>query len=74
MARRPRSAATDSVRFEPLPRNLDEALDAFTADDVLVDAFDHQLVSRLVDGRRAEVEEYRGVVTGWERDRYLDEP
>jgi glutamine synthetase len=67
-------AATDSVRFEPLPRNLDEALNAFLADDVLVDAFDHQLVSRLVDGRRAEVEEYRGVVTGWERDRYLDEP
>ena len=67
-------AATDSVRFEPLPRNLDDALDAFLADDVLVDAFDHQLVSRLVDGRRAEAEEYRGVVTGWERDRYLDEP
>ncbi|HKN38898.1 MAG TPA: type I glutamate--ammonia ligase, partial [Acidimicrobiia bacterium] len=67
-------AATDSVRFEPLPRNLDEALDAFLADDVLVDAFDHQLVSRLVDGRRAEVDEYRGLVTGWERERYLDEP
>ena len=67
-------AATDSVRIEPLPRNLDEALDAFLADDVLVDAFDHQLVSRLVDGRRAEVDEYRGLVTGWERERYLDEP
>lgn len=67
-------AATDSVRFEPLPRSLDEALDALVADDVLVDAFDHQLVSRLVDGRRAETEEYRGIVTGWERDRYLDEP
>jgi glutamine synthetase len=66
-------AATDSIRFEPLPRSLDEALDAFLADDVLVDALDHQLVSRLVDGRRAEVEEYRGVVTDWERDRYLDE-
>jgi glutamine synthetase len=67
-------AASDSVRFEPLPRNLDDALDALMADDVLVDAFDHQLVSRLVDGRRAEVEEYRGLVTDWERDRYLDEP
>ena len=67
-------AATDSIRFEPLPRNLDEALDAFLADDVLVDAFDHQLVSRLVDGRRAEVDEYRGLATGWERERYLDEP
>jgi glutamine synthetase len=66
-------AATDSVRFEPLPRNLDDALDAFMADDVLVDAFDHALVSRLVDGRRAEIEEYGGVVTSWERDRYLDE-
>jgi glutamine synthetase len=62
-----------SVRFEPLPRSLDEALDALVGDDVLVDAFDGELLNRLVDARRAEAEQYRAYVTGWERDRYLDE-
>ena len=59
--------------LEPLPRSLDDALDALLADDVLVDTFDDQLLARLVDGRRAEAEAYRGLVTTWERDRYLEE-
>jgi len=59
-------------RPEPLPRDLHAALDALTADDVLVDAFDHQLLARLLDGRRAEAEEYRGLVSDWEREQYLD--
>jgi glutamine synthetase len=61
-----------SLRVELLPRDLDAALDALLDDDVLVDTFDSQLVSRLVDGRRAEADAYRGHVTGWERDAYLD--
>ena len=36
----------------PLPRDLEEALSALQNDDVLVDAFDAQLLSRLLDGRR----------------------
>jgi glutamine synthetase len=55
-----------------LPRDLDGALDALMADDVLVDAFDSRLLSRLVDGRRAEADEFRTQVTRWEVDRYLD--
>ena len=66
-------AGSDSVRFEPLPRDLDDALDALMADDVLVDSLDRQLLGRLVDGRRAEAQAYRTQVTGWELDRYLDE-
>ncbi len=66
-------AASDSARFEPLPRDLDDALDALLADDVLVDAFDQQLLSQLVDGRRAEAAAYRMQVTPWELDRYLNE-
>ena len=62
-----------SVKFDPLPRDLDDALDRLLADDVLVDAFDRQLLSRLVDGRRAEAAEYRSQVTGWEFQRYVDE-
>jgi glutamine synthetase len=60
-------------RFEPLPRNLDEALDALSADDLLTDAFDPILVSNLVNGRRRELEQFRTHVTSWERDRYLHE-
>jgi glutamine synthetase len=66
-------ATVASMQLRPLPRDLDEALDALLADDVLVDAFDSRLLSRLVDGRRAEAEQFRSHVTGWEVDRYLDE-
>jgi glutamine synthetase len=66
-----RAGAT--TRYAPLPRDLDDALDALLADDVLVDAFDSQLLARLVDGRRAEAEDYRAHVTRWELDRYLDD-
>ena len=66
-------AAATTIQVRPLPRDLDGALDALLADDVLVDAFDSRLLSRLVDGRRAEAEDYRAQVTAWEIDRYLDE-
>jgi glutamine synthetase len=66
-------AGSDSSRIESLPRGLDEALDALLADDVLVDTFQDQLLSLLVDGRRAEVVAYETQITGWEIDRYLDE-
>jgi glutamine synthetase len=61
------------MRAELLPRDLEEALDSLLADDVLVDAFDPQLLVRLVDGRRAEAAEYGQQVTPWEIDRYLEE-
>ena len=67
----PATSATMAVHA--LPRDLDQALDALMADDVLVDAFDSRLLSRLVDGRRAEAEAYRAQVTPWEVERYLDE-
>lgn len=66
-------AGSDSARFESLPRTLDGALDALLADDILVDTFQDQLLSLLVDGRRAEVVAYETQITGWELDRYLDE-
>jgi glutamine synthetase len=62
----------DAIRFDPLPRDIDSALDALMADDVLVDTFDPQLLARLVDGRRTEAEAYRSHVTSWEQDVYLD--
>ena len=62
-----------SMQLQPLPRDLDGALDALLADDVLVDAFDSRLLDRLVEGRRAEAQAYRAQVTAWEVERYLDE-
>lgn len=67
-------ASSTSIQSHPLPRDLDDALDALLIDDVLVDTFDSRLLSRLVDGRRAEAEAYRAQVTPWEVERYLDEP
>jgi len=66
-------AAVDSSRAEPLPRDLEESLSALQNDDVLVDAFDPLLLSRLVDGRRAEASEYGEQVTPWEIDMYLED-
>ena len=66
-------AAIDSARAELLPRDLDEALDSLLMDDVMVDAFEPQLLRLLVDGRRAEAAAYSEQVTPWEVERYLDE-
>jgi glutamine synthetase len=57
----------ESQRFQPLPRDLDEALDSLLADDHLVDAIDSAILTRLIDGRRAETEEFRTHVSDWER-------
>jgi len=65
-------AGGEAVRYRPLPRSLDEALDALLEDDVFADAFDHRLLGHLVDGRRGEAEAYRAHVSPWELDRYLD--
>jgi glutamine synthetase len=66
-------ALVERVRYEPLPRSLDEALDALLEDDAFADAFDRRLLSNLVDGRRGESESFRAQVTTWELERYLDE-
>jgi glutamine synthetase len=64
---------TTTQRLALLPRSLDEALDALQADDVVVDTFDSMLLSRLIDGRRVEAEDFRATVSAWERDRYSNE-
>lgn len=63
-------ASVDSAHTDRLPRDLEEALSALQNDDVLVDAFDAQLLARLFDGRLAEAAEYRSQVTPWEIERY----
>ncbi|MHB8262703.1 MAG: glutamine synthetase family protein [Acidimicrobiales bacterium] len=55
-----------------LPRNLDEALDALLDDEVLCDAFDDRLLSRLVEGSRTEMEAANAKVGSTELLSYLE--
>ena len=55
-----------------LPDNLKDAIDACADDDVVGDALGDNLADRFLDAKRAEWREYRGQVTGWELERYLE--
>ncbi len=55
-----------------LPDNLRDAVDACAGDAVVRDALGDNLTDRLLDAKRAEWRDYRGQVTGWELERYLD--
>lgn len=55
-----------------LPDNLKDAVDACAADEVVRDALGDNLADRFLDAKRAEWREYRGQVTGWELERYLE--
>ncbi|MDQ6848283.1 MAG: type I glutamate--ammonia ligase [Candidatus Dormibacteraeota bacterium] len=55
-----------------LPDNLKDAVDACADDDVVRDALGDNLTDRFLDAKRAEWREYRGQVTGWELERYLE--
>jgi glutamine synthetase len=64
----------EAVRYAPLPRNLDEALDALSAADVVVDALGSTLVNRFITVGRGELESFRAHVTTWEIERYDRRP
>ncbi|MBV8196171.1 MAG: type I glutamate--ammonia ligase [Candidatus Dormibacteraeota bacterium] len=55
-----------------LPDNLRDAVDALEADDVVMDALGEHLAERFIDAKRLEWREYRGQVTPWEVDQYLE--
>ena len=55
-----------------LPDNLKDAIDALEADDVVMDALGEHLAERFIDAKRLEWREYRGMVTPWELDKYLE--
>jgi glutamine synthetase len=55
-----------------LPDNLDDALDALQADEIVMDALGDHLAERFVEAKRLEWQEYRGLVTPWELQRYLE--
>ncbi|MHB8717670.1 MAG: glutamine synthetase family protein [Candidatus Dormibacteria bacterium] len=55
-----------------LPDNLKDAVDACAADEVVRDALGETLTERFLEAKRAEWRDYRGQVTAWERERYLE--
>jgi glutamine synthetase len=55
-----------------LPGTLGEALDELEKDDVIGAALGDHILSRFLDAKREEWDEYRMQVTQWELDRYLE--
>jgi glutamine synthetase len=55
-----------------LPDNLRDALDALESDAVILEALGDHLAERFIEAKRLEWGEYRGQVTPWEVERYLE--
>lgn len=55
-----------------LPRSLMEALDALAVDTLFADRFGEDVVSWLIELKRAEVGRYLATVTDWEQREYFD--
>jgi glutamine synthetase len=69
--------AMDAARIKEkgireLPGTLGEAIDELEHDEVVCAALGDHVVSRFIDAKREEWNEYRMQVTSWEVDRYLD--
>jgi glutamine synthetase len=55
-----------------LPQNLNEAIDAFEADDVVRGSIGEALAKEFIELKRMEWIEYSRHVSDWERKRYLE--
>jgi len=63
--------ADPDVIGDPLPRSLDDALDALEADDVLKAAIGPEIVDTFLAMKRFETDRYRAWVSDWDLDEYL---
>jgi glutamine synthetase len=59
--------------IQELPGTLAEAVDELERDPVIGEALGEHILSRFVESRRADWDEYRTQVTQWEVERYLDD-
>jgi glutamine synthetase len=59
------------VQAQRLPRNLLEAIEAFSADPLTAEVFHSEFISAYVAMKLEEWEAYHSRVTEWERDTYL---
>ena len=55
-----------------LPGTLGEAIDELESDPVIGEALGDHVLAHYIAAKRAEWDEYRTQVTGWELDRYLE--
>lgn len=60
------------VKAQPLPKNLEKALDNLEASDVAKEYFGQDFIDLFITLGRHEVAQYETAVTDWERDRYLE--
>lgn len=60
----------ESVRFEPLPKTLAAAIDAFAQDEVVRTALGKDLSQLLIDYKSDEWARFCAAVTDWEKERY----
>ena len=58
--------------IDTLPGNLEQAVDALEADEVVQDALGEHVAEKFVEAKRAEFADYRVDVSDWELDRYLE--
>ncbi|MFB6263324.1 MAG: type I glutamate--ammonia ligase [Bradymonadaceae bacterium] len=65
------AAKRESLGIETLPNNLNQAIDALERDEVILDALGPHIADKFVEAKRAEWNEYKPVVTDWERENYL---
>ena len=59
--------------IQELPGTLAEAVDELERDPVIGEALGDHILSRFVESRRADWDEYRTQVTQWEVERYLED-
>jgi glutamine synthetase len=62
------TAASGGVR---LPRNLQEAIDAFSDDPLVQEVFPSQFIAAYVEMKQTEWDDYHREVSDWERSKYL---
>ncbi len=61
----------DALGIKTLPRNLEQALDAFAADPLSKQVFGDQMFTAWLDYKQAEWSSYCVHVSDWEKARYL---
>ncbi|MFO8059773.1 MAG: type I glutamate--ammonia ligase, partial [Bacillota bacterium] len=61
----------DAKHIRSLPQSLEEALDELENSDLIAGTLTAHLVSRFIEAKRIEWDEYRSQVHQWEVDRYL---
>jgi glutamine synthetase len=57
--------------YESLPENLAEAIDVMSRSELVAEVLGEHVFDYFLRNKRSEWEEYRRVVTPYERQRYL---